>query len=115
MKDIQWLGDSLERLREFPQEVRSEIGAALREAQKGGKHALAKPIPDWGPGVTEIVSDYHTDTYRAVYTAKLGNHIFVLHAFQKKSKQGRKTPLAEVQTIKQRLKRAQELCRAEQR
>lgn len=104
-----WIGNSLEALRRFPAEVKDEIGVALYQAQVGSKHASAKPLRDIGPSVMEVVSDHRGDTFRAVYTVRLAGRVYVLHAFQKKSKTGIATPKAEIDLIKQRLKRAIEL------
>ena len=103
------MGDSLTVLREFPQAVREEIGFALYLAQAGGKHSNAKPLKGLGPGILEVVSDYRGDTYRAVYTVRLRSNVYVLHAFQKKSKRGISTPRPDIELVRQRLKRAIEL------
>jgi phage-related protein len=68
--------------------VRSEVGEALLDAQWGGKAASAKPWKGLGAGVLEVVEDFDGDTYRAVYTVRLAGAVYVLHAFQKKSKSG---------------------------
>jgi phage-related protein len=109
LKPIIWLGNSLKNVRGFPAAVKDEIGFALYQAQLGHKHINAKPLKGFGPGVLEIVSDFHSDTYRAVYTARVENMIYVLHAFQKKSKRGIATPKPEIELVRQRLKRAIEL------
>ena len=84
------------------------MGYALYQAQIGKKHATAKPLKGFGgAGVLEIVTDHVGDTFRAVYTVKFAHAIYVLHAFQKKSKSGIKTPTAELDLIKQRLKSAE--------
>lgn len=108
-KPLVWMGDSLEGVRGFPPPAKDEIGFALYQAQIGNKHVNAKPMKGLGSGVFEIVSDCHTDTFRAVYTVKLANKVYVLHAFQKKSKSGIATPRPEIELIKHRLKRAVEL------
>jgi phage-related protein len=100
------------QLRRFPAAVKDEMGVALYQAQVGSKHVFAKPLRDIGPGVLEVVSDHRGDTFRAVYTAKLAGRVYVLHAFQKKAKKGIATPKAEIELVKQRLKRAIELHRA---
>ena len=104
-----WLGDSRERLKEFPAEVQDEMGYALYVAQAGGKHSLAKPLRWLGSGVLEIASAYRGDAYRAMYTVKLAGCVYVLHAFQKKSKRGIATPRGDMKLVAQRLKRAVEL------
>ena len=109
MKPLVWMGDSLAALREFPKAVKEEMGYALYLAQVGGKHPCAKPLKELGSGVLEVVSDHRGDTYRAVYTVKRAGRVYVLHAFQKKSKKGIATPKAEMDLVKQRLKRAEEL------
>lgn len=97
-------------LKQFPAEVRAVVGAALYQAELGGKSPLAKVLKGFGgASVVEIVSDYHTDTYRAVYTVKFERAIVVLHCFQKKSKQGIATPQPDIDLIKKRLKEAQEV------
>lgn len=103
-----WIGSSRDDLRVFPEEVRREVGYALWFAQKGDKHPSAKPLKGFkGAGVLEIVEDFRGDTYRAVYTVRLANVVYVLHVFQKKSKSGIKTPKHELELIASRLKRAE--------
>ncbi len=110
VKSLVWVGSSLKDLREFPEEVKDEMGFALYEAQSGLKPVTAKALKGFGgASVLEIVSDYQTDTYRAVYTVKFDDRVYVLHAFQKKSKSGIATPKAELELIKKRLKQAEEL------
>jgi phage-related protein len=107
---LEFIGSSRDDLSGFPQKVKSCIGFALRAAQKGGKHPDTKPLRGFGgAGVIEVVSDFDGDTFRAVYTVKFKGVIYVLHAFQKKSKKGIKTPQAEINKIKSRLKQAQAL------
>jgi phage-related protein len=108
-KPLIWIGDSRERVKGFPDAVRSEIGVALYQAQLGGKHASAKPMRDIGSGILEVVSDHRGDTFRSVYTVRLAGRVYVLHAFQKKSKTGVATPKPEIELVKQRLKRALEI------
>jgi phage-related protein len=108
IKSLLWVGSSKKDLKAFPAEVRSAMGFALYQAQLGRKPATAKPLGGFGgAGVLEIVDDFQTDTYRAVYTVKFGELIYVLHAFQKKSKRGISTPKAELDLIKSRLKLAE--------
>jgi len=89
-KPVRWMGDSLKRLRDFPDEVRSEIGQALYMAEIGRTHSAAKPMQ--GLPAVEIVSDHRGDTYRGIYTTRFKGFIYVLHCFQKKSTTGIKTP-----------------------
>jgi phage-related protein len=85
------------------------MGFALFLAQQGRKHSDAKPLRGFGgAGVLEIVEDHAGNTYRAVYTVRLAGRVYVLHAFQKKSKPGIETPKSEIDLIKRRLKRAEE-------
>lgn len=107
-KPLVWIGDSLETVKGFPQAVRSEVGFALYQAQTGGKHVNAKPLHGFGAGVLEMVSDHRGDTFRAVYTVRLAGRVYVLHAFQKKSKTGIATPKGEMELVRRRLKRAME-------
>ena len=88
--------------------------AILPAAQKGGKHSDAKPLKGFkGAGVLEIVSDFDGNTFRAVYTVRIKGVIYVLHAFQKKSKKGISTPKTEIDKIKRRLKEAESLAERE--
>ena len=109
LKETIWIGDSKARLKEFPQPTQKDIGDALFIAQAGGMSPGAKPFKGVGSGVFEIRSDYRTDTYRAVYAVKIGERVYVLHCFQKKSKRGIKTSKKEIDLIKRRLKMAQKL------
>lgn len=94
---------------DFPQAVKRKMGYAIRFAQCGLKHEHAKPFKGLGSGVFEIVEDFSGDTYRAVYVVRLKHAVYILHAFQKKSKTGIKTPQKEIDLIKARLKLAQEM------
>jgi phage-related protein len=110
VKLLVWVGSSLKDLREFPEAVKDEVGFALYEAQCGLKPQDAKPLKGFGgANVFEIVSDYQTDTYRAVYTVRFGERVYVLHAFQKKSKKGSATSQSDIELIKRRLRQAEEL------
>jgi phage-related protein len=108
LRPLVWMGDSRKNIREFPEDVQKSVGYALQLVQAGETPMEAKPFKGVGSGVYEIVKRYDTDTYRAVYAVKIGEKVYVLHAFQKKSKQGIKTPQADVDLIKQRYKDAQE-------
>jgi phage-related protein len=108
IKPVVWVGTSHKELKEFPSDVQDEMGYALYVAQIGDKHPKAKPLKGFS-GVMEIRSNYASDTYRAVYTTKIGDAIYVLHCFQKKSKRGVATPKKEIDLIKRRLKMAQNL------
>jgi phage-related protein len=101
-----WIGSAKNNLMEFPEAVKDDIGTALSVAQFGGKHPKAKPWKGEGAGVLEIVADHRGDTYRAVYTVKFEHAVYVLHAFQKKSPKGKKTPHGDVDLISRRLRLA---------
>ena len=109
LKRIDFIGSSREDLREFPEEVKQDIGYALYEVQRGKKPATAKPLRGFsGAGILEITENFTGGTYRAVYTVRFQKVIYVLHCFQKKSKHGIKTPRQDFDLIKQRLKVAEE-------
>lgn len=96
-------------MKTFPEDVRQAIGYALYLAQSGEKHPSAKPFKGFkGAGVLEVVEDFDGDTYRAVYTVKLADVVYVLQAFQKKSKRGIATPKQDIELIEARFKRAKE-------
>ena len=105
---VNWVASSYKDFRAFPDPVQDAMGYALYQAQIGKKHPNAKPLKGFGgAGVLEIVADHVGDTFRAVYTVKFACAIYVLHAFQKKSKSGIKTPTEELELVKQRLKSAE--------
>lgn len=84
------------------------MGYALHLAQNGGKHEAAKPLAGFGgAGVLEVVDNYDGDTYRAVYTVKFTDVVYVLHAFQKKAKRGIRTPQQDIDLVRERLKLAE--------
>ncbi|MGV0027890.1 type II toxin-antitoxin system RelE/ParE family toxin [Phormidesmis priestleyi] len=108
-KPVEWIASSLNDLKDFPEEVQQVVGYALYLAQCGEKHLDAKPLRGFkGASVLEIVEDFDRDTYRAVYTVKFEGVVYVLHAFQKKSKRGIATPKPDVELIEARLQRAKE-------
>jgi phage-related protein len=108
IKPLLWIGSSRKDLREFPDPVQDHIGYALYVAQLGGRHRDAKTLTGFGgAGVLEIVKDYRGDTFRAVYTLRYAAAVYVLHAFQKKSKTGRETPRREMELVQQRLHQAE--------
>lgn len=109
LKPVEWMGSSLKDLMEFPREARRDVGRALDEVQRGGVPDNAKAMKGFGgASVMEIVEDHHGDTYRAVYTVKFGEVVYVLHCFQKKSKRGIATPKSDINAIQGRLKMARE-------
>ena len=104
-----WVGSSRRDLRSFPKTVRTTFGQALYDAQTGNRHPDAKPLRGFGgAGVLEVVEDHDGNTYRAVYTVRFAGVVYVLHAFQKKSKSGRKTPQSEIDKVRRRLKDAEQ-------
>ncbi|HEX3673698.1 MAG TPA: type II toxin-antitoxin system RelE/ParE family toxin [Rhizomicrobium sp.] len=108
-KPVRWIGSSLDDLKAFPKDVQRRVGGALWDAQLGGKAPFAKPLKGFGgASVLEVVDDYDGDTYRAVYTVRFAQAVYVLHAFQKKSKHGIATPKAELEMIERRIRRAKE-------
>ncbi|MGI8490103.1 type II toxin-antitoxin system RelE/ParE family toxin [Pectobacterium sp. S5] len=108
MKSLYWVGSSKKDLQSLPADVQDVFGYALHVAQTGGKHTQAKPLKGFGgAGVLEVVEDYIGDTYRAVYTVKFGEAVYVLHVFQKKSSSGIATPKPDMNTILERLKTAE--------
>jgi phage-related protein len=114
-RSVVWVGSSLESIRRFPREVRRDIGVALYSAQRGEKDPSAKPLKGFGGGsVLEVVSDQKGDTWRAVYTVRYPEAIYVLHAFQKKSTRGIATSKKDLDLIQRRLAEAERLHREAQ-
>jgi phage-related protein len=115
LKPVIWVGSSRKHFGEFPDPVKDHMGYALFVAQQGGKHADAKPLKGYGgAGVVEIVRAHLGDTFRTVYTVRLAGVVYVLHAFQKKSKTGRETPKAEIDLIDRRLREAERIAKERQ-
>jgi phage-related protein len=106
-KPLYWIGSALKVLARFPSEVQRTIGFALSAAQYGGKHPSAKPWKGEGPGILEVVKDHDGDTYRAIYTVRFADAVYVLHAFQKKSAHGVATRQSDIALVRERLKLAQ--------
>ncbi|KVS30649.1 type II toxin-antitoxin system RelE/ParE family toxin [Burkholderia cepacia] len=116
IKPLYWLGSALKDLKAMPDAVQDTVGYALYLAQTGRKHDHAKPLRGFGSaGVLEIVESEDNGTYRAVYTVKLGNSVYVLHSFQKKSSSGIATPKPDVDLIRERLKAAEAHAKGEGR
>jgi phage-related protein len=103
---VEWLVDSLTTLRRFPVGVRHKLGFALYLAQIGERHESAKRLHGFEGPVWEVGAEDRSGTYRAVYVVNLGDAVYVLHAFQKKSKTGMATPRSEIDLIRRRLKLA---------
>lgn len=106
MELVRWVGTSLDDLRAFPDDVRRVIGFAMYQVQEGKHPSIAKPLRGFGGGVLELVDEFDGDTYRAVYTVRFQSAVYVLHAFQKKSTRGIKTPQPDLDLIRARLARA---------
>src|ERR1019366_1549340 len=110
-----WVGSSRKDLRAFPRQVRRDTGKALYAAQQGETDPAAKPLKGFGGrSVLEIVADHDGDTWRAVYTVRFEEAIYVLHAFQKKSKKGIATPKKDIDLIHRRLAEAERLHKERQ-
>lgn len=108
-KTVFWIASSHDDWLDFPDDVQDVMGYALHLAQCGEKAPNAKPLVGFqGASVLEISDDYNGDTYRAIYTVRFSDVIYVLHAFQKKSKKGIATPKSEIDLIEQRLRKAKE-------
>lgn len=108
-KPVRWIGSAKEDLSAFPEDVKRRVGRALWDAQIGLTAPFAKPLKGFGgAGVLEVVDDFDGDTYRAVYTVQFAGVVYVLHAFQKKSRKGIATQKSELDLIGRRLLRAKE-------
>jgi phage-related protein len=108
IRPISWIKGALRNFQTFPQEVQFDAAQALSIAARGGKADTAKPFKGVGSGVYEIVLRHRGDAYRVLYGVNLGEALWVIHAFQKKSKTGIKTPQPEIDLIRERLKRLKE-------
>ena len=107
-KDCVFIGSSLDDISAMPDEVKRVFGFAIRAAQRGSKHPDAKPLKGFGgASVLEVVEDFDRSTYRAVYTVKFDDVVYVLHVFQKKSRKGKATPKHDIDLIRKRLKEAE--------
>jgi phage-related protein len=111
LRPVIWLGNSKTNLMDFPKGAQKLIGDELQLIQFGGMPKDAKPFKGVGSGVYEIALRYATEAYRVVLVVKLGDKIYVLHAFHKKSKKGIATPQSDVELIKKRYMEAQELAK----
>ena len=113
LKTLAWIGSSQKDLKSFPEGVRKDVGYALYLAQTGDKHEAAKVLKGFGgAGVLEVVDDHDGNTFRAVYTVRFEDAVYVLHAFQKKSRKGAATPKKDIDLIRRRLQLAEQLHRA---
>jgi phage-related protein len=115
-KPLRWIGSAKKDLLAMPDEVQQVFGFALYNAQIGLRNPDAKPLKGFGSaGILEIVEDLRGDAYRAVYTVRFAEAVYVLHCFQKKSKRGAETPKPEMDLIRERLKEAEKLARGGRR
>ena len=110
-RPVSWIKAALKEFETFPEGARSICLAALTIAAEGGKADVAKPTHGLGSGVFEIALPFKGDAFRVVYAVQLADEVWVVHAFQKKSTQGIKTPQREIELIKDRLKRLKEMLR----
>ncbi len=113
LRPIVWMGNSKKNLQDFPLEAQKLIGDELQFIQFGGMPKDTKPFKGVGSGVFEIAIGYDTDAYRTVIAVQLGRKIYILHAFQKKSKRGIATPKHDTDLIKKRYMEARELAKNE--
>ena len=104
-RPIGWIKAAQKDFGKFPRAVRDRIATALTIAAEGGKADIAKPLKGLGPGVMQIAVRYRTDAYRTIYAADVAGGLWVVHAFQKKSRAGIKTPKADIQVARERLSR----------
>ncbi len=107
-RPISWIKAARRDFEAFPDDVQSDILSALTIAAEGGKSNSAKPFKGGDGGVFEIALKHQVDAFRVLYAVRIGTDIWVIHAFQKKSKTGIKTPHMEVELIRDRLKRLKE-------
>jgi phage-related protein len=110
-RPVSWIRAALKEFETFPEGARSICLTALTIAAEGGKADVAKPMRGLGSGVFEIALAFKGDAFRVVYAVQLADEVWVVHAFQKKSTQGIKTPQSEIDLIKDRVKKLREMLR----
>jgi phage-related protein len=110
-RPVSWIKAARREFDKFPEGVQSISLAALTIAAEGGKADIAKPMKGLGSGVFEIALAFRGNAFRVIYAVQLGDELWVIHAFQKKSTHGIKTPKHEVDLINDRLKRLKEILR----
>ena len=108
---ISWIKAALNEFETFPEDARSICLAALAIAAEGGKADISKPLHGMGSGVFQVALAFHGNAFRVVYAVQLAEEIWVIHAFQKKSTKGVRTPRREIDLIRDRLRRLEELLR----
>lgn len=106
-KPVVWVGSAKKDFSRFPAEVQREMGFALYVAQTGRRYRSTKILKGLPSGILEIVETFHGDAFRTIYTIRFESAVFVLHAFQKKSKSGISTPKFEMKLVQQRLREAE--------
>lgn len=112
-RPLVWEGSAKRDFKQFPVAVQKDMGVALFVVQLGGTPSSAKPWRGLGSGIYELVEDHRGNAYRAVFMVRIGERVHVLHAFQKKSKSGIKTPREDVELVEARLKSVLEYYRSE--
>jgi phage-related protein len=110
-RPISWVGAARKEFESFPEGAQAICLTALTIAADGGKADIAKPLKGMGSGVLEIALPYRGNAFRVVYAVQIGAELWVVHAFQKKSTQGIKTPKHEIDLIMARVKRLKEMLR----
>ena len=110
-RPISWIAAALKDFGDFPERAQAICLAALTVAAEGGKPDLAKPLHSFGSGVFEIAMRFRGDAFRVVYAVQVGEEIWVVHAFQKKSTSGVKTPKHEMDLVRDRLRKLREMLR----
>ena len=104
-RPVSWIKAARKTFEKFPEGARERVLQALEVAAAGSTAGITKPMTGLGAGVYEVALPFSGDAYRAVYTVQFRDQVWVVHAFQKKSKTGTKTPQAEIDVIRERIKR----------
>ena len=110
-RPVSWLKAALNDFKKFPEGARTICLIAITIAAEGGRSDIAKPMQGMGSGVFEIALPFKGDAFRVVYAVQIAGELWVVHAFQKKSTKGIKTPRHEIELIKDRLKRLKEMLK----
>ena len=111
IRRISWIKAARKEFDSFPQDVQIDMASALTQAARGGKADTAKPFKGFSGGIFEIAIRHRGDAFRAIYAVQIAEDIWVIDAFQKKSRSGIKTPQMDLDRIKERLKRLKEVLR----
>jgi phage-related protein len=110
-RKIAWIKAARKEFEAFPEGAQLDLARALTIIAEGGMPDIAKPLAGLGSGILELALRHRGDAYRVVYALQIGEDIWVVHAFQKKSKSGTKTPKAEIDLVRERLKRLKEMLK----